>query len=134
MDIHSPHNELKDDPRVRFAAERTLLAWIRTALGIMAFGFVVARIGLLIRELQPTMSMRTGPIHVSTWVGTALLVLGAVFNFIAVIQYRDTIARLDRGEVYVPPKWSMAVIASILLTVLGIALAIWLTIISSYQL
>ncbi|HAB15828.1 MAG TPA: hypothetical protein DCE44_05190, partial [Verrucomicrobiales bacterium] len=37
------------DPRVFFAAERTLLAWIRTGLTIMGFGFVVARFGLFLR-------------------------------------------------------------------------------------
>ena len=37
------------DPRVYFAAERTLLAWIRTGLTVMAFGFLVARFGLFLR-------------------------------------------------------------------------------------
>jgi hypothetical protein len=40
------------DPRVYFAAERTLLAWIRTGMTIMAFGFVVARFGLFLRLLR----------------------------------------------------------------------------------
>ena len=40
-----------DDPRVRFAAERTFLAWIRTGLAMMGFGFVVARFGMFLREL-----------------------------------------------------------------------------------
>ena len=39
------------DPRVRFAAERTLLAWVRTGVALMGFGFVVARFGLFLREL-----------------------------------------------------------------------------------
>ena len=39
------------DPRVYFAAERTLLAWVRTGLALMGFGFVVARFGLFLREL-----------------------------------------------------------------------------------
>ena len=44
-----------DDPRVFFAAERTLLAWTRTSLTLMAFGFVVERFGLLQATLLPRM-------------------------------------------------------------------------------
>lgn len=40
------------DPRVFFAAERTLLAWVRTGLTIMALGFVIARFGLFLLLLQ----------------------------------------------------------------------------------
>ena len=39
------------DPRVLFAAERTFLAWIRTGLGLMGLGFIVARFGLFLREI-----------------------------------------------------------------------------------
>ena len=42
---------LTEDPRVPLAAERTFLAWIRTGLALMGFGFVVARFGLFLREL-----------------------------------------------------------------------------------
>ena len=41
------------DPRVLFAAERTLLAWNRTSLAFMAFGFAVERAGLLLRAFLP---------------------------------------------------------------------------------
>lgn len=41
------------DPRVYFAAERTLLAWIRTAVAIIALGFVIARFGLFLELLHP---------------------------------------------------------------------------------
>jgi putative membrane protein len=41
-------NEI-NDPRVYFAAERTLLAWIRTGLTVVGLGFVVARFGLFFR-------------------------------------------------------------------------------------
>ena len=49
------------DPRVFFAAERTLLAWVRTGLTIMAFGFVVARFGLFLRLLATQQPGVVGP-------------------------------------------------------------------------
>ncbi|MFO7542931.1 MAG: DUF202 domain-containing protein [Thiobacillus sp.] len=50
-----------NDPRVYFAAERTLLAWNRTGLSLMAFGFVVERFGLFVHMLRqvPAMSAET---------------------------------------------------------------------------
>ena len=41
-----------DDPRVYFAAERTLLAWIRTGITIIGLGFVVAKFGLFLRFIR----------------------------------------------------------------------------------
>ena len=45
-------NDPQDDPRIYFAAERTLLAWLRTGLGLMGVGFAVARFGLFLRLLD----------------------------------------------------------------------------------
>ena len=41
-----------NDPRVFFAAERTLLAWLRTGLTVMALGFMIARFGLFLQLLS----------------------------------------------------------------------------------
>ena len=60
-----------EDPRVYFAAERTLLAWIRTGLGVIGLGFVVARFGLFLRMMRdvPNAAPRAG----STWIGVGLV-------------------------------------------------------------
>src|SRR5215813_9086148 len=80
------------DPRVFFAAERTLLAWVRTGLTIMGFGFVVAKFGLFLRMLATSQGAAdTGPpLHtsMSTVVGIALVLLGTACMILGAIQHR----------------------------------------------
>src|SRR5579859_7164089 len=87
------------DPRVHFAAERTLLAWIRTGLAMMGFGFVVARFGLFLREMA---SVQGGaPPHrigLSLWIGTTLVLLGVGVNVSAALRHWRTVRRLERNE------------------------------------
>jgi putative membrane protein len=67
-----------NDPRVFFAAERTLLAWIRTGLGVMALGFVVERFGLFLAliGLQSGVPHGSSP-AMSTTIGVSLALAGA---------------------------------------------------------
>jgi len=63
------------DLRDRLAAERTFLAWIRTGIALMAFGFVVARFGLFLQRLQIIQQVPAAqPLGISRWFGTALIV------------------------------------------------------------
>jgi putative membrane protein len=65
------------DLRVYFAAERTLLAWVRTAVTLMAFGFVIARFGLFLRLAHLDAAERSS-FGVSPVVGAALVWVGVV--------------------------------------------------------
>lgn len=65
------------DPRVFFAAERTLLAWIRTAIGLIGLGFVVARFGLFLQLLDQRGGTATSH-HISPWIGMGLALFGAI--------------------------------------------------------
>jgi putative membrane protein len=71
------------------ANERTLLAWIRTGVALMALGFAIARFGLFLREMAEVATMRTAPTQSlgSAWLGVALVVLGLVTNASAVVRY-----------------------------------------------
>jgi hypothetical protein len=62
-DEREPRKDAPGDPQVRMASERTLLAWVRTGLGLMGFGFVVAKFGLFLRELE---AARQAPVATST--------------------------------------------------------------------
>ena len=74
------------------AAERTLLAWIRTGLALMGFGFVVARFGLFLEQIR---TLRAAPPQqgggLSLWFGTALIAAGVILNIFAGIHHLKTV-------------------------------------------
>lgn len=68
-------NQPAFDPRVYFAAERSMLAWLRTGMTIMAFGFVIARFGVFLQLMQPEGHSHLGH-GLSPYLGSALVLLG----------------------------------------------------------
>ncbi|HEY3306801.1 MAG TPA: DUF202 domain-containing protein [Candidatus Binatia bacterium] len=86
-----------NDPRVFFAAERTLLAWTRTSLALMAFGFVIERFGLFIHIFMPQ-AERTVQRDASLWVGVSFIMLGAVVAVLSAVQYRNVLKTMKPVE------------------------------------
>jgi putative membrane protein len=117
----------ENDPRVYLAAERTLLAWIRTGLAMMGFGFVVARFGLFLRELQaPLRGLLVGSPHGSLWFGTALVLMGVMVNLLAALQHTRFVHRLRMGT-WSPNYTSRSGIAvAIALALAGVAVTTYL--------
>jgi putative membrane protein len=120
----------EQDPRVYFAAERTFLAWIRTGLGLMGIGFAVSRFGLFLRELSATESRL--PAHgsgLSLWSGVSLVALGVIVNLSAVLRHFQLVHELSSGT-WRPGRVSRdAVILGLLLALIGIGMAIYLTLV-----
>lgn len=114
-----------NDPRVFFAAERTLLAWNRTSLTLMAFGFVIERFGLFLHLLSPqhTQALERG---LSYWIGLGFIMLGSVVSAVSVLQYRKVLATLKPVEIPDGYAVHMGAAASLIVAGLGFALVVYL--------
>lgn len=120
------------DPRVRFAAERTLLAWMRTGLALMGFGFVVARFGLFLREiaLAGHVAAHQHSTSWSLWIGVVLIALGVIVSLTASFEYFRFIRLSSRGKTYTPRTALLAVVVAVILALLGIVMAVYLILMS----
>jgi len=109
------------------AAERTLLAWIRTGLALMGFGFVVARFGLFLQQLQIVQHAPSVQSYgLSLWFGTALIGFGVAVNLFSGWRHLRLIRMMDLGQVSRPHTTSLAVATSLFLALVGLAMAIYL--------
>jgi putative membrane protein len=98
----------------------------------MGFGFVVARFGLFLREIA---AAGHGLAHPSTglslWIGVAFVLLGIAVSVIAAMQHARFLGRLERGEPYRPPRWSLGIIVAVVLAVLGVGMTVYLLLVGS---
>src|SRR5262249_9570638 len=108
------------------AAERTLLAWIRTGLALMGLGFVVARFGLFLQALQVTQhSFPARSEGLSPWFGTALMAVGVIVNIGAGWRHVRLVRQLQRGETTRPVAANLAAGVAFFLALVGLAMAIY---------
>src|SRR5690606_14414917 len=81
------------DPRVLFALERTALAWNRSGLALIAFGFVIEKSNLLVQLINPVHYQHK--IVYTEWLGIAVIVFGLLVNIGSILQYRTGLKSLN---------------------------------------
>jgi uncharacterized membrane protein YidH (DUF202 family) len=115
-----PSDAKARDRRVHMANERTFLAWIRTSISIMAFGFVVERFAIFVRQFSFYIGKVTTPppAGYTSVLGIILVGLGAVMGVLAYFRYKAVERQID-SDTYVP---SMLLDTLLVLAVLTVGL------------
>lgn len=116
---------ISSDPRIYFAAERTLLAWIRTGIAVMAFGFVVARFGAFLAVLPVTADGFESS-WLSPYIGAALVALGVVSIVAGATEFSrywrtlppDDLPKPQAARVPLLLSWALVIVGIVLVAVL----------------
>jgi putative membrane protein len=122
-----PNDAPLETVRLHQANERTLLAWIRTAIAIMAFGFAIARFGVFLRQvavLNPAILRGASRLE-STWVGAALVVTGVFASVLATVNYTRVRRAIEAGRLGAPSP-VLAYGLGVTAVVVGIAMTVLL--------
>lgn len=114
-----------NDPRVLFAAERTLFAWNRTSISLMAFGFVIERFGLFL-EIAGREEMKVFERHISFFVGESFVLLAVFMALFSIWQHRKVLKTLRPAEIPAGYSVSTGMLINGILGVLGVALSAYL--------
>ncbi len=112
------------------ANERTFLAWVRTAIAIMAFGFLVEKFDLFLEIASQTLARRVlniGGQTVGNVAGLILIGLGAIMIVVALVRFRKTEREIDSAERMVGSGERLDVALAALLALIGLALFVYLS-------
>ena len=116
---------------VYFAAERTLLSWMRTALGVMALGFVIDRFGVALRQSPAAVEPGVLPDRLSFWVGSGLVLMGVLMMLVSASRYWQFTTRYQRqGDTEPGAGLWVAIGFSISIAITGVFIAIILLLIA----
>jgi putative membrane protein len=106
------------------ANERTFLAWIRTSISIIVFGFVVAKFGITLRQFLRLQNEVAQSGALSLGIGIGFMVMGVFMALVAVIRYHLTLRLLEVGQF--KPARGIIVFLGMLTALFGLVLVTYL--------
>jgi putative membrane protein len=116
-----PDNPNPNRARDHLANERTFLAWLRTGVATMVFGFAIGRFSIALREFAKVEGYASNTPGFSTWLGIISAVGGVLLILVGLHRYRQTKVQLDSDSF--EPTGSVIGVVSWLLAVFGLVLA-----------
>jgi putative membrane protein len=114
---------VEDSNRARdhLANERTFLAWVRTSVAIVVFGFAIGRFAIALRQLAGFQGVPSKTTGFSVWMGMSSILAGVIMVIAGLARYRKTRAQLDQGKF--EPAGFIVDLVTILTALFGLALA-----------
>ncbi|WP_017318809.1 YidH family protein [Mastigocladopsis repens] len=108
-----------DRQREHQANERTFLAWLRTSIALIGFGFAIARFGLFIRQLNFTLTQQPQepsphPFFTSENLGISLVIFGIITLFLAAWRYNQVFWQIEQGN-YQPNRFAVWMMTSVVI-------------------
>ena len=103
------------------ANERTFLAWVRTSVAIVVFGFAIGRFAIAIRQFMRFQGRAPASEGLSVWFGTIAMIAGVLLTLAGLLRYRRTRAQLESGTF--APAGFLVDLVGILVALFGLALA-----------
>ena len=111
------------------ANERTFLSWVRTAIAVMAFGFVIERFDLFLSVTAPRAALPQVAPHNQTFAnaaGLAFVAIGVITIIIAGFRFAATAKAIETEDALPSPGERFDIALSILIGLLGLSLFLYL--------
>jgi inner membrane protein YidH len=112
------------------ANERTFLAWVRTAIAVMAFGFVIERFDLFLQLAAPQLASKQVAPHgqmLANLAGLAFIAIGVMMIALSGIRFVKTAKGIESDDAVPSPGERLDVALAVLLGLLGVALFLYLS-------
>ena len=112
------------------ANERTFLAWVRTAIAVMAFGFLIERFDLFVRVAAPQLAEHQLGHHgegFANLAGLIFIVIGIATIAIAWLRFSRTTRDIDSHDEVASPGERFDLALAVMIGLLGVSLALYLS-------